>query len=87
MSIADTVPIRPDVRCEATFAPLSVGARCQLMAGHEGSHASLGVSHGAQAIWLWDGAHHAHAERYRSELGAGRPWAPGLPEPEFTFGI
>ena len=67
------------------FAPQSVAARCQLLVGHEGCHATLGISGGAQAIWLWDGAHHADAEPYVSKLGAGRPWAPGLPQPEFTF--
>lgn len=87
MTIADPQHDLLDVRCEARLRTMTVTARCQLMAGHEASHITLGISHAARTAWIWDSEQQqVRAEPYQGELAAGRPWAPGQPEPEFDFG-
>jgi hypothetical protein len=86
MSVPATFRTRVDVRCEVDVVTSGATARCQLMVGHEGIHAALSVADGAQLIWLWTGDQ-VHREPYRSELAAGRPWAPGLPAPEFRSSL
>lgn len=70
-----------DIRCSATLAVPEVGeVRCQLVVGHEGSHAVMYFSGQARLVRCWDRRRRGVTTDH-TVFDTQRPWIRGYPIP------
>jgi hypothetical protein len=81
--VTASLATRLDVRCREAICAVAGGGRCQLLMGHEGSHAVMFSRGSTRVVRAWRG--HESAAAVDSEQGFERlPWMRGFPVPGWS---